>query len=39
MKIWIYTNPYAYIKNFSTLCLYEIFEMANPMLLLAPMLQ
>ena len=32
-KIQFNSNPYAFIRNRSTLCLYEIFEMVNPLLL------
>ena len=32
-KIQFNSNPYAFIRNPSTLCLYEIFEMVNPLLL------
>ena len=32
-KIQFHSNSYAFIRNPSTLCLYEIFEMVNPLLL------
>ena len=38
-KIQFNSNPYAFIRNPSTLCLYEIFEMVNPLLLFHTVLQ
>ena len=39
LKIRFYTNPYASIQNFSTLCLYDFFEIASSMLLFPTMPQ
>ena len=39
LKIRFYTNPYASIQNFSTLCLYDFFEIASSMRLFPTMLQ
>ena len=38
-KMQFYTNPYGFIRNFSTLCLYRFYEIASFLCLLPTMSQ